>query len=100
MGNKTSVLETVWYEVSDMARNMKMELFTFSLILYQSKTVDTEYTYYVWCMTSIDIVKWRKTNDYENFEKGLINMNIVKKEDSREKEGGENEIHAPCACDH
>jgi hypothetical protein len=100
MGNKTSVLETVWYEVSDMARNMKMELFTFSLILYQSKTVDTEYTYYSWCMTSIDIVKWRKTNDYENFEKGLINMNIVKKGGSREKGGGENEIHAPCACDH
>jgi hypothetical protein len=31
--------------------------------------VDTEYTYYSWCMTSTDIVKWRKTNDYENFEK-------------------------------
>jgi hypothetical protein len=43
------------------------------------KTVDTEYTYYSWCMTSTDIVKWRKNewlwkfwkrNDlYENFEK-------------------------------
>ena len=33
------------------------------------KTVDAEYTYYSWCMTSTDIVKWRKTNDYENFEK-------------------------------
>ena len=43
------------------------------------KTVDTEYTYYSWCMTSSDIVKWRKNewlwkfwkrNDlYENFEK-------------------------------
>jgi hypothetical protein len=41
--------------------------------------VDTEYTYYSWCMTSTDIVKWRKNewlwkfwkrNDlYENFEK-------------------------------
>ena len=56
MGNSVSVLETVWYDsaicrqgkkckkhwgfptkVSDMARNMKMELHTFSLILYQSK---------------------------------------------------------------
>ena len=80
-----------------MARNMKMELLTFSLILYQS--VDTEYTYYSWCMTSTDIVKWRKNewlwkfcerNDlYENFEKGG---------GSREKGGGGNEIHAPCAC--
>jgi len=24
------------------------------------KNVDTEYTYYSWCMTSTDIVKWRK----------------------------------------
>ena len=57
------------------------------------KNVDTEYMYYSWCMTSTDIVKWRKNewlwkfwkrNDlYENFEKrGLV----------------ENEIHAPCAC--
>ena len=50
-------------------------------ILYciSRKTVDTEYTYYSWCMTSTDIVKWRKNewlwkfwkrNDlYENFEK-------------------------------
>ena len=36
---------------------------------FSRKTVDTEYTYYSWCMTSTDIVKWRKTNDYENFEK-------------------------------
>ena len=42
------------------------------------KTVDTEYTYYSWCMTSTDIVKWRKRNDYENFEKGMI-MKILKK---------------------
>jgi hypothetical protein len=34
-------------EVSDMARNMKIELLTFSLALLMSrKTVDTEYTYY------------------------------------------------------
>jgi hypothetical protein len=43
------------------------------------KTVDTEYTYYSWCMTSTDIVKWRKMNDYENFEKGMIYMKILKK---------------------
>ena len=138
-------------KVSDMARNMKMELHTFSPILYQSKrcghrihvlfmmydvywycqmkkkrmimkilkkewfiwkfekrgdsrekggggneihapsallycisrkNVDTEYTYYSWCMTSTDIVKWRKNewlwkfwkrNDlYENLKKGGI----------------------------
>ena len=58
------------------------------------KTVDTEYTYYSWCMTSTDIVKWRKTNDYENFEKGMIYMKILKK-----RGGGGNEIHAPCACE-
>jgi hypothetical protein len=51
------------------------------------KSVETEYTYYSWCMTSTDIVKWRKTNDYENFEKGMI-MKILKKGGSREKGGG------------
>jgi hypothetical protein len=30
-------------------------------------------------MTSTDIVKWGKTNDYENFEKGMIYMKILKK---------------------
>ena len=50
-------------------------------------------------MTSTDIVKWRKTNDYENFEKGMIYMKILKKGGgSREKGGGGNEIHASCAC--
>jgi hypothetical protein len=39
-----------------------------------------------------------KTNDYENFEKGMIYMKIWKKGDSREKGGGGNEIHAPNAC--
>ena len=35
-----------------------------------------------------------------NFEKGMIYMKILKKgEGSREKGGGGNEIHAPCACD-
>ena len=65
---------------------------------HRRKTVDTEYTYYSWCMTSTDIVKWRKTNDYENFEKGMIYMKILKKGVSREKGGVGNEIHAPCAC--
>jgi hypothetical protein len=37
-------------EVRDMARNMKMELLTFSLYCISRKTVDTEYTYYSWCM--------------------------------------------------
>jgi hypothetical protein len=41
-----------------------------------------------------------KTNDYENFEKGMIYMKILKKGGgSREKGGGGSEIHAPCACD-
>ena len=40
----------------------------------------------------------KKTYDYENLEKGMINMKILKKGGSREKEGGGNEIHAPCAC--
>jgi hypothetical protein len=39
-----------------------------------------------------------KTNDYENFEKGMIYMKILKKGGSREKGGGGNEIYAPCAC--
>ena len=51
-------------------------------------------------MTSTDIVKGRKTNDYENFEKGMIYTKILKKRGgSREKGGGGNEIHAPCACE-
>ena len=36
-----------------------------------------------------------KTNDYENFEKGMIYMKFWKKGGSREKGGGGNEIHAP-----
>jgi hypothetical protein len=37
-----------------------------------------------------------KTNDYENFEKGMIYMEILKKRGgSKEKGGGGNEIHAP-----
>ena len=33
---------------------------------------------------------WKRNDLYENFEKGGV---------SREKGGGGNEIHAPCACD-
>jgi hypothetical protein len=41
-----------------------------------------------------------KTNDYENFVKGMIYMKILEKRGgSREKGGGGNEIHASCACD-
>ena len=63
------------------------------------KTVDTEYTYYSWCMTSTDIVKWRKNERLWTFWKGMIYMKILKKKwGSREKGVGGNEIHAPCAC--
>ena len=50
-------------------------------------------------MTSTDIVRWRKTNDYENFEKGMINMKILKKGGGSSREKGEGETksmpHAP-----
>ena len=36
-------------------------------MIISRKTVDTEYTYYSWCMTPTDIVKWRKTINYGNF---------------------------------
>jgi hypothetical protein len=40
-----------------------------------------------------------KTKDYENFEKGMIYMKILKTGGVVEKRGGGgNEIHAPCAC--
>ena len=39
-----------------------------------------------------------KTNDYENFEKEMIYMKILKKGGVVEKRGRGNEIHAPCAC--
>jgi hypothetical protein len=71
-----------------------------ALIHFVIKTVDTEYTYYSWCMTSTDI-------KLSNEEKRMI-MNILKKEwliwkfskngGSREKGWGGNEIHAPCTC--
>jgi hypothetical protein len=84
----------IWCEI------WKLSYLPSLLYCISRKTVDTEYTYFSWCMTSTDIVKWRKTNDYENFEKGMIYMKILgKRGGSREKGGGGNEIHAPCACD-
>ena len=85
-------------EVSDMARNMKMELLTLSLILYQSKNCGHRihvlfmmYDVYWYCQMKKNEWLWKfwKTNDlYENFEK---------KGGSREK--GEEEMksmpHAP-----
>jgi hypothetical protein len=61
--------------------NIHLHLNDIAALLYciSRKSVDTEYTYYSWCMTSTDIVKWRKTNDYEHFEKGMIYMKILKK---------------------
>ena len=77
-----------------MARNMKMELLTFSLILYQSKNCGHRihilfmmYDVYWYCQMKKKEWLWKfwKRNDlYENFEK---------------KGGGGNEIHAPCACE-
>ena len=50
-----------------------------------------------WCMTSIDIVKWRKTNDYENFDKGMIYVKILKKGGAVEKRGEEETKYMPHA---
>jgi hypothetical protein len=75
-----------------MARNMKMELLTFSLILYQSKNCGHRihvlfmmYDVYLYCQ----------------MKKKRMIMKILKKRGggSREKGGGGNEIHAPCACE-
>jgi hypothetical protein len=77
-----------------MVRNMKIELLTFSLILYQSKNCGHRihvffmmYDVYWYCQMKKNDWLWKfwKRNDlYENFGK---------------KGGGGNEIHAPCACD-
>ena len=84
-----------------MARNVKMELLTFSLILYQSKklwTQNTRIIHDVWRLLILSneekrmIMKILKKNDlYDNFQK--------QRGGSREKGGGGNEIHAPCACE-
>jgi hypothetical protein len=39
------------------------------------KNVDTEYTYYSWCMTSTDIVKWRK-NEWLKYNFPGLRSNI------------------------
>jgi hypothetical protein len=60
------------------------------------------YLVYIWhCRIKLFLrhLPNKKANDYENFEKGMIYMKILKKGGSREKGGGGNEIHAPCACD-
>ena len=62
------------------------------------KNVDTEYMYYSWCMTSTDIVKWRKNEIMKILKKEWFIWKFWKKGGSREKGGGGNEIHAPCAC--
>ena len=87
-------------EVSEMTRNMQIELLTFSLILYQLKNCEHRihvlfmmYDVYWYCQMKKNEWLWKfwKRNDlYENFEK---------KGCSREKEGGGNEIHAPCDCE-
>ena len=51
-------------------------------------------------MTSTDIVKWKKTNDYENFEKGMIYMKILKKGGVVEKKGEEETKSMPHAPVH
>ena len=72
----------------------------FVLYCISRKTVDTEYTYYSWCMTSTDIVKWRKNEWLWKFwKRNDLYGNFEKRGGSREKGGGGNEIHAPCACD-
>jgi hypothetical protein len=86
--------------VSDMARNMKLELLTFSLILYQSKNwghglhvLFMMYDVYGYCQMKKNEWLWKfwKRNDlFENFEK----RGVVEK-----KGGGGNEIHAPWVCD-
>ena len=83
-----------------MARNMKMELHTFSLILYQSKKCGHR----IHVLFMMYDVYW-----YCQIKKKRMIMKILKKEwfiwkfwkkgGSREKGGGGNEIHAPCACD-
>ena len=80
-----------------MARNMKMELLTFSLILYQSKNCG--HRIHVLFMMSTDIVKWRKNEWLWKFwKRNDLYENVEKRRGSREKGGGGNEIHAPCAC--
>ena len=83
-----------------MARNMKMELHTFSPILYQSKKCGHR----IHVLFMMYDVYW-----YCQMKKKRMIMKILKKEwfiwkfekrgDSREKGGGGNEIHAPSACE-
>ena len=57
-----------------------------SFLVISRKTVDTEYTYYSWCMTSTDIVKWRKNEWLWKFwKRNDLYENFKKKGGSREK---------------
>ena len=77
-----------------MARNMKMELHTFSLILYQSKNCGHR----IHILFMMYDVYW-----YCQMKKKRMIMKILKKEwfiwKFWKKGGGGNEIHAPCTCD-
>ena len=99
MYSVSTVFRLIQYRDSPIlyqSKNCGHRIHVFSLYCISRKTVDTEYTYYSWCMTSTDIVKWRKTNDYENFEKGMI-MKIMKKEGVVEKRGEEETKSMPHA---
>ena len=83
-------------EVSNMARNMKMELLTFSLILYQWKNCGHRihvllmmYDVYWYCQMKKNEWLWKfwKRND--------LCENLKKKEGSREKGGGRRKRN-PC----
>jgi hypothetical protein len=54
-----------------MARNMKMELHTFSLILYQLKKCGHR-IHVLFMMYVLILSNEEKTKHYENFEKGMI----------------------------
>ena len=80
-----------------MARNIKIELLTFSLILYQSKNCGNRihvlfmmYDVYWYC-------QMKKNEDYENFEKGMIYMKILEKRGVVEKRGEEETKSMPHA---
>jgi hypothetical protein len=57
LGKKCKQHEDFPTEVNDMARNMKMELFTFSLILYQSKNYRLLFLMIV-CTAFHNIIFW------------------------------------------
>ena len=80
-----------------MARNMKMELHTFSYTVSVEKlwTQNTRIIHDVWRLLILS--NEEKTNDYENFEKGMIYMKILKKGGVVEKRGEEETKSMPHA---